>query len=90
MKTMLFILPMTCYSIGFGCAAAPLNRTTLTATTERKGTATAMFYLIMIGSGTLISLILSIFNETAFSSSLIIAASALLAFGLNSAQRKIA
>lgn len=78
-----FVIPMTGYAFGFGFAAAPLNRITLTATTEQKGTAMAVFYLMMIGSGTLISLILSVPNGTVFYCSLIIAASVLLGFILN-------
>ncbi len=78
-----FVIPMTGYAFGFGFAAAPLNRITLTATAEQKGTAMAVFYLIMIGSGTVISLILSVPNGTAIYSSLVIAASVLLGFTLN-------
>jgi DHA1 family multidrug/chloramphenicol efflux transport protein-like MFS transporter len=78
-----FVIPMTGYAFGFGFAAAPLNRITLTATAEQKGTAMAVFYLIMIGSGTVISLILSVPNQTVFYSSLVIAASVFVGFILN-------
>ncbi len=78
-----FILPMMGYSIGFGFAAAPLNRITLTATHEQKGAAMAVFYLTMIGAGTLISLLLSIFTPTIAFSSIVIALSSLSAFLLN-------
>jgi DHA1 family multidrug/chloramphenicol efflux transport protein-like MFS transporter len=78
-----FVVPVTCYTIGFGFAAAPLNRTTLTATTEQKGIAMAVFYLTMTGAGTVISVILSVVHETPFLASLIIGASVLLAFLLN-------
>ncbi len=78
-----YVIPMTGYTFGFGFAAAPLNRITLTATSEQKGTAMAVFYLIMIGAGTLISLILSISKETTFFPSLVIAAAVSLGFVLN-------
>ncbi len=78
-----FILPMVGYSIGFGFAAAPLNRVTLTATQEARGAAIAIFYLTMTGSGMLISLILSILNENPISISIIIASSIFLSFILN-------
>lgn len=78
-----FVIPMIIYSLGFGFAAAPLNRATITATSEQKGTAMAVFYLTMTGAGTLISLILSIFNETLLYSTLVIGFSSLLGFILN-------
>lgn len=83
-----FVIPMTGYAFGFGFAAAPLNRITLTATAEQKGTAMAVFYLIMIGSGTVISLILSVPNGTIFYSSLVIATSVFLGFILNLIRKK--
>jgi Bcr/CflA subfamily drug resistance transporter len=78
-----FVIPMMLYALGFGFAAAPLNRITLTATTEQKGAAMAVFYLSMAVSGTLISLLLSVISETVFSSCAIIAAVIILSFGLN-------
>jgi DHA1 family multidrug/chloramphenicol efflux transport protein-like MFS transporter len=74
-KILSFVLPKTGYTLGFGFAAAPLNRTTLTATSEQKGAAIAIFYLTMTGAGTLISLILSIFDENALTTSAAIATS---------------
>jgi Bcr/CflA subfamily drug resistance transporter len=82
-STLSFILPMVGYTLGFGFAAAPLNRTTLTATAEQKGTAMAVFYLTMMGAGAIISLILSILSEAVLCSSLVIAASAALGFFLS-------
>jgi DHA1 family multidrug/chloramphenicol efflux transport protein-like MFS transporter len=87
-KTVSFILPMVGYALGFGFAAAPLNRTTLTETQEKRGVAIAVFYLMMIGSGTIISLILSVFDENAFSISIIIAASVCLSFLLNTIRQR--
>jgi Bcr/CflA subfamily drug resistance transporter len=78
-----FVIPMMIYALGFGFAAAPLNRMTLTATTEQKGAAMAIFYLSMAASGTLISLLLSVMSETIFSSCLVIAAAIILSFILN-------
>ena len=78
-----FILPMSIYSLGFGFAAAPLNRTTLTATAEKKGIAMAVFYLVMTGSGTLISLMLSAFSSSVFYSCLVIGVTAAASLILN-------
>ncbi len=83
-----FIVPMSIYSLGFGFAAAPLNRITLTATKEQKGSAMAVFYLTMTGAGTLISLVLSISSDTIFYSSLVIGASAVISFILNAIRMK--
>ncbi len=82
-----FVIPMMTFTLGFGFAAAPLNRITLTATSEQKGAAMAIFYLCMIGSGTLISLLLSVMSETVFSSCLVIAAAIILSFALNMLRR---
>lgn len=87
-KTISFVLPMVGYALGFGFAAAPLNRTTLTETQEKRGAAIAVFYLMMIGSGTIISLILSVFDENVFSISLVIAASVFLSFLLNTIRQR--
>lgn len=54
------ILPMTIYACGFGLMSAPLNRTVFTSATEKKGSVTAMFYLIEMGVASLITLSLSI------------------------------
>ncbi len=78
-----FVFPMMLYALGFGFAAAPLNRITLTATNEQKGAAMAIFYLLMAISGTFISLFLSLMSETIFSSCLLIAAAVILSFVLN-------
>jgi Bcr/CflA subfamily drug resistance transporter len=83
-----FIVPMAGYTMGFGVAGAPLNRTTLTATSEQKGTSIAVFYLTMTGIGTIISLILSIINETLFLACLVIALTVLLSFFLNAFRKK--
>ncbi len=83
-----FILPMMGYTMGFGVAGAPLNRTTLTSTSEQKGTSIAVFYLTMMGIGTIISLILSIINETLFLACLVIALTVLLSFFLNVFRKK--
>lgn len=87
-KTLSFILPMVGYALGFDFAAAPLNRTTLTETQEKRGAAIAVFYLMMIGSGTIISLILSVFDENAFSISIVIAASVFISFLLNTIRQR--
>ncbi len=78
-----FILPMACYTAGFGLASAPLNRVTLKATQEQKGSAMAIFYLTMMGSGTLVSLSLSFVKPTIFYACLAIAITAFLSFTLN-------
>lgn len=78
-----FVIPLACYSVGFGFAAAPLNRVTLTSTTEKKGMAMGVFYLTMTGIGTLVSVILSISHESVFSVSVGIGASSLASFLLN-------
>lgn len=78
-----FAIPMMICTLGFGFAAAPLNRITLTATSEQKGAAMAIFYLSMSGLGTLISLFLSVMTETVFSTCLVIAAAIILSFALN-------
>lgn len=87
-KILSYILPMAGYSLGFGFAAAPLNRTTLTETHEKRGAAIAVFYLTMIGLGTLVSLILSIFDENTSSITMVIAASVFLSFLLNTIRPK--
>lgn len=56
---------MSGYAFGFGLAAAALNRITLNATKEKKGAATAIFYLSMIGTGTLMTLLFSLMGEGA-------------------------
>lgn len=78
-----FVVPMMVYALGFGFAAAPLNRITLTATQEQKGAAMAIFYLSMAASGTLISLFLSVISETVFFSCVIIAVAIFSSFALN-------
>jgi MFS transporter, DHA1 family, multidrug resistance protein len=78
-----YVVPMTGYSAGFGFAAAPLNRVTLTATTEQRGAAMAVFYLAMAASGTLISLFVSVISETILSSCFIITLSIIISFILN-------
>lgn len=83
-----FIIPMTLYTLGFGFAAAPLNRVTLTATHEQKGAAMAIFYLTMAASGALISLILSTAAETITSSCLVIALAIILSFAMNKMRKK--
>ena len=84
-----FVIPLACYSVGFGFAAAPLNRVTLTSTTEKKGMAMAVFYLTMTGIGTLVSVILSISHESVFSVSVVIGASALASFLLNNVNLRL-
>lgn len=78
-----FVLPIAGYALGFGFAAAPLNRITLTATGEQKGAAIALFYLMMMGLGTLISVVLSLLKESALSMTLVIGGAIVLAFILN-------
>lgn len=63
-SVVVFILPMAIYALGFGIAAALLNRITLTATQETKGAAVAIFYLTITALGTLVSLLLSLFDES--------------------------
>lgn len=53
------IFPMAIYSCGFGFISAPLNRSVFTSTDMKKGTVTAMFYLIEMGTASLITLSLS-------------------------------
>lgn len=88
-STLSFVIPMVGYSLGFGFAAAPLNRTTLTTTTEQKGMAMAVFYLIMTGTGTLISLILSVFGETVLYSTIVIGICTLFSLLLNIMRKKL-
>jgi DHA1 family multidrug/chloramphenicol efflux transport protein-like MFS transporter len=83
-----FVVPMMVYALGFGFAAAPLNRMTLTATQEQKGAAMAIFYLSMAASGTLISLFLSVISETVFFSCVIISVAIFLSFALNRVRSK--
>lgn len=45
------VIPMTAYGLGLGTTSATLHRVTLTATTERKGAAMAVFYLLISGAG---------------------------------------
>jgi MFS family permease len=82
-----FVIPMMLYALGFGFAAAPLNRITLTASTEQKGASMAVFYLSMAASGTLISFLLSVISETVFSACFVIAAAVILSFGLNKVRK---
>lgn len=82
-----YTLPMIGYALGFGFAAAPLNRLTLTSSSEKRGSCMAVFYLMMIGSGMLVSLVLSFLDENVFLSTFIIASSVLLSFFFNH-QRK--
>ncbi len=83
-----FIVPMAVYSFGFGFAAAPLNRVTLTATHEQKGAAMAIFYLAMAASGTLISLILSTITEMITTSCLVIAIAIISSHVLNGIRKQ--
>lgn len=53
------IIPVAIYSCGFGLISAPLNRSVFTSTDVKKGTVTAMFYLIEMGTASLITLALS-------------------------------
>ncbi len=53
------IIPVAIYSFGFGFISAPLNRSVFTSTDVKKGTVTAMFYLIEMGTASLITLGLS-------------------------------
>lgn len=53
------IIPVAIYSCGFGLISAPLNRSVFTSTDVKKGTVTAMFYLIEMGLASLITLNLS-------------------------------
>lgn len=82
-----YILPMTLYTFGFGFASAPLNRITLTATPERKGAAMAVFCLTLATSGTLISLLLSVLDETVFTASIVIALAIIGSFSFNKARK---
>lgn len=82
-----YVVPMACYTAGFGLASAPLNRITLTATTEQKGSAMAMFYLTMMGFGTLVSLSLSLVKNSVFYACSVIVMTALLSFILNLIRR---
>jgi Bcr/CflA subfamily drug resistance transporter len=84
-----FILPMACYTAGFGLASAPLNRTTMTATKEQKGSAMAMFYLTMMGCGTLVSLSLSLIKDAIFYACSVIAITAFLSLVLNVIRRNL-
>ena len=63
MTPLSFVIPMSFYGLGFGFASAPLNRATVNATPEQKGSAMSVFYLMMTGSGTIVSLVLSIFGK---------------------------
>lgn len=54
------LLPMAIYSFGFGLISAPLNRSVFTSTDEKKGTVTAMFYLIEMGTASVVTLSLHI------------------------------
>jgi DHA1 family multidrug/chloramphenicol efflux transport protein-like MFS transporter len=63
-----FILAMMTYSFGFGLVAALLNRRVFTATDEKKGAVTAMFYVIEMVVACLVTLALS---ALAFSSIMI-------------------
>jgi MFS family permease len=78
-----FVVPMMIYGLGFGFAAAPLNRITLTSSNEPKGATMAIFYLLIAASGTLISLFLSLVGETIFLSCFVIALAIILAFVVN-------
>jgi Bcr/CflA subfamily drug resistance transporter len=82
-RALSFVLPMVIFSGGFGLVAAPLNRITLTATQEQRGMAIAIFYLTMMGTGTLISLLLSVFNATPLLICVVIALAIALSFLLN-------
>ncbi len=84
-----FVLPMVGYTLGFGFAAAPLNRITMTSTSEQKGAAMAIFYLAMAVTGTLISLISSIIIESVVSSCIIIGVSVVCSFALNALRRRL-
>ncbi len=53
------ILPISIYACGFGLISAPLNRSVFTSTDVKKGIVTAMFYLIEMGTASLIVLSLS-------------------------------
>lgn len=86
-----FVIPMTFYTVGFGFAAAPLNRMTMTSTSESKGAVTAIFYLSMATLGTLMSLGISFFGRGTASSSLFIAIApviALIAYSAANMQKK--
>jgi DHA1 family multidrug/chloramphenicol efflux transport protein-like MFS transporter len=57
-----FIVPLAIYASGFGLLSAPLNRIVFTSTNEKKGTVTAMFYLIEMGTACLITSGLSLIS----------------------------
>ncbi len=82
-----FTLPLVVFALGFGICAAPLNRKTLTTTSEPKGVAIALFYLTMTGTGTAISILLSAVPFTPFRVSLIIAITILLSFPSNAMKK---
>lgn len=68
------LIPMAVYAFGWGMAAAPINRRTLTATTESRGSAIAVFYFVMMIASVLGTLSITLFyNQTLLSASLIIA-----------------
>lgn len=78
------IVPMCGYAAGFGLVAAPLNRMTLSSTEEKMGAATAIFYLLMAGGGTLMTLCLNLtFNGESRSMIVLLMLSSLIALACN-------
>jgi len=65
----------------------PLTRLTLNFVGEKKGSAMAIFYLLMKGVGTLASVILSI-NESPITMSVVIGTSILFSYILNMGRQK--
>lgn len=56
------LVPISIYSWGFGLVSAPLNRSVFTSSEEKKGVVTAMFYLIEMGTASLITLSLGMIS----------------------------
>lgn len=82
------VLPMAGFSLGFGLAMAPLNRITLSSTSEGKGSACALFYMCMEATGAVGSFLVSwIGSGTAVLVAVLMLAVALLAMGLNDFRR---
>lgn len=83
-----FILPMSIYAFGFGLSSSSLSRMVYITTTQKHGIVASAFNLMMVGFAALISTLVSLFNETAVTASIVIAMTAVLAFLFNQIRQK--
>jgi DHA1 family multidrug/chloramphenicol efflux transport protein-like MFS transporter len=83
-----FILPMSLYAFGFGLSSSSLSRMVYITTNQKHGIVASAFNLMMVGFAALISTLVSLFNETAVTASIVIAMTSIFAFVFNQIRQK--